>query len=171
MGGGILIVGEWGNPIHEVTLPLRQEDTIRQQAADKDLDPALIAAMVLAESGFRDQTSQAGAKGYMQLMPDTALFIAQRSGGTRFELADLANPDINIRYGSWYLRYLLDRYGQNRIAAIAAYNAGHENVDRWGGEDLEVEDIRFAETRAYVDRVVEKRDQYAEHRAEELGLR
>lgn len=160
----------WRNPIHEVTLPLRHQDTIRQQAADKDLDPALIAAMIFAESRFRDQTSRSGAKGYMQLMPDTALFIAKNSGGTRFELTDLANPDINIRYGSWYLRYLLDRYEQNRIAAIAAYNAGHNHVDRWGGSELDVEDIGFAETSAYVGRVLSKREEYAEHRAEELGM-
>src|SRR5918993_147724 len=93
-----------------VTLPLRHEDIIRQQAADKDLDPTLIAGVIFAESHFRDQTSQAGAKGLMQLMPETAEFIAQRSGGVAFEQVDLATPQVNIAYGSWYLRYLLDRY-------------------------------------------------------------
>ena len=95
--------------IIELTLPLRHEDIIRQQARAKDLDPALVAAVIYRESKFRDQTSDAGAKGLMQILPDTAKFIAARSGGTRFELRDLANPQINIAYGCWYLRYLMQR--------------------------------------------------------------
>ena len=114
-----------------MTLPLRHEDIIRQQAADKDLDPAFIAGVIFAESHFRDRTSHAGAKGLMQLMPDTAEFIAQKSGGTAFELDDLATPQVNIAYGSWYLRYLLDRYDGSEPLALAAYNAGHGTVDGW----------------------------------------
>ena len=122
--------------LKEITLPLRHEDVIRQQARDKNLDPALIAAVIYRESKFRDVTSDAGAKGMMQILPDTARFIATKSGGTEFEEGDLANPQINISYGSWYLRYLLDLYDGNPVAAIAAYNAGHRNVDRWGGKGL-----------------------------------
>ena len=87
--------------------------------------------MIFAESHFRDQTSHAGAKGLMQLMPDTADFIAQKSGGTAFEQSDLATPQVNIAYGSWYLRYLLDRYDGSEPLALAAYNAGHGTVDGW----------------------------------------
>ena len=87
--------------------------------------------MIFAESHFRDQTSHAGAKGLMQLMPDTADFIAQKSGGTAFEQQDLATPQVNIAYGSWYLRYLLDRYDGSEPLALAAYNAGHGTVDGW----------------------------------------
>ena len=119
--------------IKEITLPLRHEDVIRQQSRDKNLDPALVAAVIYRESKFRDATSSAGAKGLMQILPSTAQFIAHRSGGTQFEVRDLANPQINISYGSWYLRYLLDRYDGNEVAAVAAYNAGHERVDDWGG--------------------------------------
>ena len=156
--------------IKEITLPLRHEDVIRQQARDKNLDPALVAAVIYRESKFRDVTSEAGAKGLMQILPSTAKFIAHRTGGTRFELRDLANPQINISYGSWYLRYLLDRYDGNEVAAVAAYNAGHERVDAWGGNDLEVADIRFAETEQYTRDVMDKREEYrAEYRAE-LGL-
>jgi soluble lytic murein transglycosylase len=154
----------------ELTLPLRHEDVIRQQARAKDLDPALVAAVIYRESKFRDQTSDAGAKGYMQILPDTAKFIAKRSGGTQFELRDLANPQVNIAYGCWYLRYLIQRYGGNQVAAIAAYNAGHEHVDAWGGSSLKQEDIRFPETRQYVHDVLDKRGDYARHYRSELGL-
>src|SRR3712207_2781259 len=83
------------------------------------------------ESRFRDQTSHAGAKGLMQIMPTTADYIARRSGGTAFEQGDLATPQINISYGSWYLRYLLRHYDGNVVLALAAYNAGEGTVDEW----------------------------------------
>ena len=162
--------------VREVTLPLRHEDIIRQQAARKRLDPALIAGVIYAESKFRDQTSATGAKGLMQIQPDTARFIARRSGGTAFELRDLGTPQVNISYGSWYLRYLLDRYDDNQVLAVAAYNGGETNVDRWiaasggGRDDFTVEQIPFSETRAYVRRVLEARDDYRRHYARELGL-
>jgi soluble lytic murein transglycosylase len=156
--------------IIEITLPLRHEDIIRQQARQKDLDPALVAAVIYRESKFRDQTSAAGAKGLMQILPGTAEFIAKRSGGTQFELHDLANPQINISYGCWYLRYLIHRYGGNEIAAVAAYNAGHEHVDSWGGSSLAIDDIRFPETKQYTKDVFDKRKDYAKHYQSELGL-
>jgi soluble lytic murein transglycosylase len=156
--------------IREITLPLRHEDVIRQQAADKNLDPALVAAVIYRESKFRDVTSKAGAKGLMQILPSTAQFIARRSGGTQFEVRDLADPQINISYGSWYLRYLLDRYDGNEVAAVAAYNAGHQRVDEWGGATLRLGDIRFAETEDYARDVMDKRREYADKYRSELGL-
>src|SRR4029078_5461283 len=144
-----------------VILPLRHDDIIRQQAAEKDLDPALIAGVIFTESRFRDATSHAGAKGLMQLMPDTADYIARKSGGTRFTRADLATPQINISYGTWYLRYLLNKYKGNTILTLAAYNAGEGKVDQWGGaaaaqgERFRVAShIPFKETRDYVHRVL-----------------
>jgi soluble lytic murein transglycosylase len=154
----------------EITLPLRHEDIIRQQARLKDLDPALVAAVIYRESKFRDQTSEAGAKGLMQILPDTAKFIARRSGGTQFELRDLANPQINIAYGCWYLRYLIRRYDGNELAAVAAYNAGHQHVDAWGGSALTIDNIRFPETREYAQDVFDKRGDYLKHYRSELGL-
>jgi soluble lytic murein transglycosylase len=156
--------------LKEITLPLRHEDVIRQQARDKNLDPALVAAVIYRESKFRDVTSEAGAKGLMQILPSTAKFIAHRSGGTEFELRDLANPQINISYGSWYLRYLLDRYEGNEVAAIAAYNAGHRRIDAWGGDRLTLSEIRFPETEQYTSDVLDKRGEYRDKYSAELGL-
>jgi soluble lytic murein transglycosylase len=161
---------DFGDVIEEVTLPLRHEDIIRQQAERFDLDPALIAAVINAESGFQDQTSHAGARGLMQITPDTADTIETLSGGETFVYEDLANPDLNIRYGAFYLRHLLDRFEGNEAAALAGYNGGPENAAAWGGAELEVDDIEFPETHAYVEDVLDTRDQYRESRAEELGL-
>ncbi|MGH2926314.1 MAG: lytic transglycosylase domain-containing protein [Solirubrobacterales bacterium] len=156
--------------IREITLPLHHDDIIRQQAADKNLDPALIAAVIYAESRFRDQESHAGALGLMQITPQTAAMIAHLSGGTQFVTGDLSNPEINISYGSYLLRYLLKRYNGNEIAALAAYNAGIGNADAWGGSDLGVDGIRYSETRAYVQEVLSKRLDYRSQYAADLGL-
>src|SRR3712207_6470071 len=158
--------------VKEVTLPLRHDDIIRQQAEDKDLDPALIAAVIYAESRFVDQTSHAGARGLMQITPQTAEEIARRSGGTAFEQGDLGDPQINIAYGSYYLRWLLDHYGGNTTLAVAAYNAGTGNVDKWLVEDpgLEAREIPFPETRAYVARVFDAQRSYRDEYKRELGL-
>jgi soluble lytic murein transglycosylase len=161
---------DFGETIKEVTLPLRHDDIIRQQAERFDLDAALIAAIINQESNFVDQTSSAGARGLMQITPDTAETIETLSGGETFVFEDLANPDLNIRYGTFYLNHLLDRFEGNEIAALAAYNGGPENAEAWGGAALEVDDIRFPETRSYVEVVLEKRRLYADNYAEELGL-
>jgi len=178
LAGGVLAVRpHLDDAVKEITLPLRHEDIIRQQAEKKDLDPALIAAVVYVESKFLPRRSSAGAEGLMQITPETAKFIARRSGGTRFELRDLATPQINIAYGSFYLRYLLDRYRGDEVLALAAYNGGLGNVDRWvaderqaGRAELEIPRIPFPETRAYVKRVLEARGNYRRDYASELGL-
>jgi soluble lytic murein transglycosylase len=173
------VLSPWADKaVQEIRLPLRHDDIIRQQAYDKNLDPSLIAAVIYVESRFRDQTSHAGAKGLMQLMPSTADYIARKSGGTEFVQGDLATPQINIAYGSWYLRYLLERYHGNTVLALAAYNAGEGKVDEWwrnaadNGERFRVADhIPFPETRDYVGKVLEARRAYRREYARELGLR
>jgi soluble lytic murein transglycosylase len=158
----------------EITLPLRHEDVIRQQAAAKNLDAALVAGVIYTESHFVDQTSHAGARGLMQITPATAHAIAQRTGGTAFTEADLATPQVNIAYGTWYLRHLLDHYDGDVTAALAAYNAGIGNVDRWraaAGAALSTGDIPFAETRAYVTKVLEAQREYRQKYPRELGYR
>jgi soluble lytic murein transglycosylase len=106
----------------------------------------------------------------MQITPDTAEMVATLSGGSEFVTDDLSDPDINIRYGTFLLSYLLERYEGNEVAALAAYNAGASNADRWGGSSMTEQDIGFPETRAYVDQVLEKRREYRRHYDDELGL-
>lgn len=148
--------------------PLEYEHIVRGHARQYDLDAALLAAVIYRESKFDpDARSSSGALGLMQLLPDTAEGIAQLTGGRRFEVDDLFDPEINVRYGSFYLRRLLRKYDDERLA-LAAYNAGQANVDEWiaAGE----EEIPFPETREFVDNVLEARDIYARAYAEELGL-
>jgi soluble lytic murein transglycosylase len=141
-----------------IRYPLHYEQIVRGHARNYDLDPALLAAVIYQESKFRaDAKSSSGAIGLMQLRPQTAEGIAIRTGGTHFRVSDLYNPEINVRYGSWYLRHLLDKYGDEKDA-LAAYNAGQRNVDEWRAEG---KDIQFPETRAYVDRVEHLKHVYA----------
>ncbi len=133
-----------------VRYPLKYEQIVRGHARNYQLDPALLAAVIYQESKFRsDAKSSSGAIGLMQLQPETAKGIALRTGGSRFQTSDLYLPEINVRYGSWYLRHLLDKY-EDEETALAAYNAGQRNVDEWRAEG---KGIQFSETRAYVDRV------------------
>jgi peptidoglycan lytic transglycosylase len=148
--------------------PLEYEHIVRGHARQYDLDAALLAAVIYRESKFDpDARSSSGALGLMQLLPDTAEGIAQLTGGSRFEVDDLFDPEINVRYGSFYLRRLLRKYDDERLA-LAAYNAGQANVDEWiaSGE----EEIPFPETREFVDNVLEAREIYARAYPEELGL-
>ena len=167
--GALVAGGAFDDALQELTLPLRHEDVIRQQSEEKEVDAALIAAVIYSESKFSDQTSSAGARGLMQITPEAAEFIERQSGGTTFELSDLSDPELNIRYGTFLLRELLDRYDGDEAAALAAYNAGPGNADEWGGSSLTVEEIPFPETRAYVEEVLEKRDEYRREYASELG--
>jgi soluble lytic murein transglycosylase len=169
---GVLIANSdrFQDTLREVTLPLRHDDIIRQQAREKGVDPTLIAAVIWQESKFRDQTSSAGARGLMQITPGTAAEIEKLSGGQSFEFEDLADPDINIRYGTFYLDYLLERYQGNEVAALAAYNAGPAQVDAWGGAAIGLDQIAFAETEDYVEAVLDKKSEYADHYAKELAI-
>jgi soluble lytic murein transglycosylase len=168
---GVLLAGTVDRAIQELTLPLKHEDVIRQQSREKGVDAALIAAVIYSESKFSDRTSSAGARGLMQITPEAANEIERHSGGTTFKLGDLGDPEINIRYGTFLLRELLDRYDDDVVAALAAYNAGPGNVDKWGGSGLTMEEIRFPETRAYVEEVLDKQRAYRDKYAKELGYR
>jgi soluble lytic murein transglycosylase len=160
--------------VREFTLPLAYQDVIREQAAEKHLDPALIAAVIYAETKFDARRSAAGAEGLMQIMPATALYLAKRSGATSFTPADLGTPEVNIAYGSYYLRYLIDHYHGDVVEALAAYNGGMANVDRWiaaRGRRLTIAEIPFPETRAYVQRVLQAQKDYRRAYPSELGYR
>jgi soluble lytic murein transglycosylase len=147
--------------------PLEHEAIVRGHARNYALDPALLAAVIYEESRFRaDARSRSGAIGLMQLLPSTARGIAARTGGSRFVVSDLYDPEINVRYGSWYLRHLLRKYG-DVATALAAYNAGQRTVDEWRADGG---GIRFDETRAYVREVLAARRVYARIYADELGV-
>lgn len=161
--------------IDHFTLPLQYSSIIRTQAAEKHLDPALIAAVIYSETRFRPRTSPTGAEGLMQIEPATAEFLAKRSGATSFTVADLSHPQVNIAYGSYYLRYLLNHYHDNLVMALAAYNGGQTNVDAWvssvqrNGGLFTTADIPLAQTRLYVTEVLSKQKAYRSKYAGALG--
>jgi soluble lytic murein transglycosylase len=147
--------------VRSFTHPLAYEETIQSASADYALEPALVAAVIRTESGFDPQVeSHKGAYGLMQIQPETARFISERSGIT----SDYRGPQTNIRMGAWYLRYLQNRYNGDERLALAAYNSGEGQVDQWISEKgFEVgRDIPFKETRDYVEDVLAARDTYAE---------
>jgi soluble lytic murein transglycosylase len=177
IGGAVVLRPLLHHAVSEIALPLRHEDIIRQQARDKGVDPALVAAVIYAESHFIDgRTSSAGAQGLMQLTPATAQYIANKSGGTAFRVSDLGTAQVNIAYGTFYLAYLMKRYGDDVPLVLAAYNAGEGNVDSWiakargQGHSLDIGAIPFGETRTYVRRVLDARTQYRSTYRSQLGL-
>ena len=171
----VLAVPLFRRAYEDLSLPLSYSSIIREQAAQKHLDPALVAAVIYAETKFDSRPSSAGAEGLMQLLPRTALFLARRSGATSFRTSDLENPAVNIAYGSYYLRYLLDEYGGNEVLALAAYNGGETNVDRWldaahsAGRQFTVWRIPFPQTQAYVLKVMQAQRDYRQTYASQLG--
>ena len=185
--GGLLVLvavlyglfGAKGRDLLERTeYPLRYPEIVRGHAKQYDIDPALLAAVIYSESRFRPHVrSPQGAIGLMQLLPSTAKGIATRTGGTAFVASDLDDPEINVRYGSWYLRHLRRHYESLPDAmtlALAAYNAGMANVDSWvartqPGQPLEIPPA-FAETRHYLDGVEHARSVYRRLYAGELGI-
>ena len=147
--------------------PLRYEEFVTGHAENYRLEPELVAAMIYQESKFdADAVSSSGAVGLMQLLPETGQGIADRTGGKHWTPEDLHNPELNVRYGSWYFRHLLDKYEDEELA-LAAYNAGQANVDRWRKDGV---GIQFDETRHYVERVQELKQIYARAYSSELGL-
>jgi soluble lytic murein transglycosylase len=171
-----LVVSELQQAARNLALPLSDASIIREQASEKRLDPALIAAVIYAETKFDPRPSPAGAQGLMQILPATAYYLAHLSGGSRFTASDLATPSVNVAYGSYYLRYLLDHYDGNEMLAVAAYNAGLTNVDEWvaharaAGTRLSDEAIPFPETREYVRDVLSAQRDYRATYPRQLGL-
>ena len=159
----------WHSPpdaVQKIRYPLHYRPIVTGHARNYRIEPALLAAVIDAESKFRaNAKSPSGAIGLMQLMPSTAHGIAVHTGGSQFQTQDLYNPEINVRYGSWYLRHLLDKYGDERTA-LAAYNAGQDNVDRWMAAGS---GIRFSETRAYVAQVEKLKEIYGDVWGPELS--
>ena len=173
--GVVLLLPLIRRAIQHFELPLQYASIIRRQAAEKHLDPALVAAVIYAETRFRPRTSPTGAEGLMQIEPATAQFLAHRSGGYAFDVEDLGTPSVNIAYGSYYLRYLLNVYGGSKLLALAAYNGGETNVDNWLAsararhQRFTLNAIPIAQTRAYVVEVLSEQRAYRSHYARQLG--
>jgi soluble lytic murein transglycosylase len=188
MTAGLIVVaavlyglfGEKGREMLERTeYPLRYPAIVRGHAKQYDIDPALLAAVIYSESRFRPHVRSAqGAIGLMQLLPSTASGIATRTGGTAFVASDLDDPEINVRYGAWYLRHLRRHYmglPDATTLALAAYNAGMANVDSWvaqtkPGQPLQIPQA-FAETRHYLNGIEHARSVYQRLYPTELGLK
>ena len=150
----------------KVIFPLEYWDIIRQQAAARNLDPYLVAALVAQESTFQaDVRSSANAWGLMQIVPATGRQYAAKLGIRRFTTASLTEPEINLRIGTAYLADLIARQG-DVISALAAYNAGESRIARWHAErpgvdrDEFIDDIPFPETQNYVKRIIGTAEDY-----------
>jgi soluble lytic murein transglycosylase len=156
--------------VRQVTHPLEYEAEIRASATEFGVEPSLVAAVIKAESRFDPEaTSSRGAYGLMQLLPETARFVSERTGIS----ADYRDPETNIRIGTRYLSYLQSRYAGDQRLALAAYNSGEGRVDRWLSRgDFDVSrDIPFAETRDYVRNVTESQRVYEDLYGENLDQR
>jgi soluble lytic murein transglycosylase len=169
---GVLSVSKPGWFLRSV-YPLSHVAAVRAAAQKNHLDPALVAAVIYEESRFHDDvSSHQGAIGLMQVMPATAQDIARRTGGTGFVVTDLTHARVNVLYGCYYLRQLLDHYHGSVTAAVAAYNAGEGNVDAWlstDGGKLSPQAIPFSETRDYVEQVIKLRTLYRRAYGAQLG--
>jgi soluble lytic murein transglycosylase len=175
--GVVVVPPLFQKAIRLFTLPLQYSSIIREQAREKGVDAALIAAVIDTETGFDARTSPTGAEGLMQIEPATATFLAHRSGGTSFNVNDLGQPQVNIEYGTYYLAYLLNDYGGDETAALSAYNGGQTNTNRWivkahdRGHVFGLDDIPFPQTRAYVQTVEQRQVSYRANYPVALGYR
>jgi soluble lytic murein transglycosylase len=155
------LLREAPDTVRRTVYPLRYEETIREVSAEHGFEPTFVAAVVYTESRFRpDARSHQRAYGLMQLLPETARFIQERSGIE----GHYRDPEVNLRMGAWYLNYLDGRYMGDERLVLAAYNSGEGRVDAWisdNGFDIG-EDIPFKETRQYVKNVIEAQKTYEE---------
>jgi len=142
-------------------------DAIAAAATSHGLDPLLVAAIVRVESGFNARAlSPKGARGLMQVMPDTGAWVAQQLSWPDYHPDMLYDPERNLAIGTWYLRYLATVFDGNLVATLAAYNAGQNRVQQWladstwDGRKETIDDIPFRETRTYVRRVLGTLDTY-----------
>lgn len=147
--------------------PYDYQDTINFYADRYEVDRNLVASVILAESKFRqDATSVHGARGLMQIMPETGSWIATQIEDDSFSVEKLYNVNMNIKYGTWYLYELQTEFEGNEVLALAAYNAGRGNVYEWMEKyhwNINFKDytkIPFPETREYVKRVLENKKHY-----------
>lgn len=151
----------------ERAYPTPYKDLVTQYCAEHNVDPFLVTALMRVESRFRPHVvSEKGARGLMQVMPDTGRWVAQELGMDRFDPEMLHDPRVNLRIGTWYLASLEREFGGDKVIVLAAYNAGRGNVrkwldtTRWTGRIEEIDRIPFPETRDYVRKVLRLYETY-----------
>ncbi|CCU78010.1 Soluble lytic murein transglycosylase and related regulatory proteins (some contain LysM/invasin domains) [Halanaerobium saccharolyticum subsp. saccharolyticum DSM 6643] len=153
---------------------IKYQTEIEKYAKEFAIEKELLAALIYVESRFNNHSkSSKGAVGLMQLMPSTAIWIAEELGYNNFKLEDLNNPEVNIKFGSWYFAYLYQKFDKNLIQTIAAYNAGERNVRVWINEGWEGninKELPFKETDNFVRRVISTKNFYKENNLEIYGL-
>lgn len=149
--------------------PLPYQGIIYRYALDNNVDPFLIAGVIRTESKFFPQArSPKGALGLMQMMPETAEWVAEQVEYHEFSMVDLEEPEISIRFGTWYLSSLKKEFQGNEVLMLAAYNGGRGNVRQWMSKNSwtmdfqEIQQIPFKETREYVERVLRSKQHYQE---------
>ena len=166
IGAGILAVNRFMPSGPRIIV--EYEDLIRSCAAENGLDPAYVASVVMAESSYRpDAVSRVDARGLMQIMPETGEWIAGKLG-EEFDAEKLFDPETNLRYGCWYLGWLMRKYSGDKATASAAYFQGHGTVDRWladpalSKDGLTLSDYGTEATRTYVERILRYYEKYGE---------
>ncbi|MDP3486935.1 MAG: lytic transglycosylase domain-containing protein [Bacillota bacterium] len=144
-----------------ILYPLPYRASIEKYAIANNLDPRLVAAVIKVESNFRlDATSPKDARGLMQVLPSTGAWIATQIGLPNYNDAMLYDPEVNIRLGCWYLNNLITQFGGQMPVALASYNGGRGNVQNWlstgiwTGDEADISQIPFSETRGYVWKVL-----------------
>lgn len=140
--------------------PIKYKNIINENAKIYNLKPELIASVINVESGFKkDEVSHVGAMGLMQLMPLTAIEISTKLNDENFKVSDMFVPEKNIKYGCYYLRYLINKFDGNVTNALASYNAGFSNVNAWlletkySKDGVNLTKIPFKETKNYIRKV------------------
>ncbi|MBQ7503176.1 lytic transglycosylase domain-containing protein [bacterium] len=154
--------------VGKIFYPLKYKETVAAAASEAHISPYLLAAVIMTESGFNEKSrSEAGALGLMQLMPQTAWWIADTCG---IELPEkkselLLDPEINIRLGAKYLEWLYIHFELSQVEALAAYNIGQNEVRKWTEAKgrLKTENIPVAETRYFVRKVLKREAEYRKY--------
>lgn len=149
--------------------PFPYQEIVYRYALENEIDPFLIAGVIRAESKFNTQAvSPKGAMGLMQMMPETAKWVAEQMENKNFNTEHLESPEVNIAMGTWYLASLRKEFKSNEVLMLAAYNGGRGNVKQWMGQYgwtmsfNDPEKIPFRETKEYVNRVLYSKKRYQE---------